>query len=509
MPETSRRDEKSPTSPATGSVPNVAIDWRRLHLWQIQPLRDALVFAAVIGIVYLGYHLSLVTIPILLAMLLAYLFEPLIKAMTRRDKVRRPFVAVCIIVLAAGLIAVPTIVGLTFGLIQGSRFVDSQLNAVQRLVKSLDQPENQALRDALPTQRWRGMRDWLVKQEARAKVDQAMHGAKRGAGLPDENEVDPKAAAPAAPQVPPSDAAPTPSDHDASAQSDAALAVETNRSQTAAPSPFSDEMESGIASLAARLVSVLRDNSAAIGKRAVQAGADAVQWGFRAAGTLFQVTFGAFLTGFFFYFFCTSWGRVLSFWESLIPDKKRGTVIDLVQKFDRVIAGFVRGRLIICLCQMVLFTLGYWFIGVPAPLIIGPIVGMLTLVPYLASLGVPLAMILLALEPQGAAGFRGEWWWIVFAPMGMQGVSQVMDDYILSPKIQGKNTDMSMPLILFASIAGGVLAGVYGLLLAIPVAACIKILLREVVWPRFRAWSEGKAADPLPIAGAVESGKKR
>jgi predicted PurR-regulated permease PerM len=74
-----------------------------------------------------------------------------------------------------------------------------------------------------------------------------------------------------------------------------------------------------------------------------------------------------------------------------------------------------------------------------------------------------------------------------------------MDDYFLTPKIQGDATGMDTPSILFASIAGGVLAGFYGLLLAIPVAACVKILLKELFWPRFRAWARGEKDDPLPI----------
>ena len=54
-------------------------------------------------------------------------------------------------------------------------------------------------------------------------------------------------------------------------------------------------------------------------------------------------------------------------------------------------------------------------------------------------------------------------------------------------------------LILAVWIAGGALAGFYGLLVAIPTAACVKILLNEVFWPRFRAWSQGQAPDILPI----------
>ena len=37
-------------------------------------------------------------------------------------------------------------------------------------------------------------------------------------------------------------------------------------------------------------------------------------------------------------------------------------------------------------------------------------------------------------------------------------------------------------------------------MIAIPVAACVKILLREVFWPRFEAWAEGRERDFLPIS---------
>ena len=53
-------------------------DWRTRHLWEIQPVRDGLVVASILGVLYLGSVLSFVTVPLLLAMALAYLFEPVV-----------------------------------------------------------------------------------------------------------------------------------------------------------------------------------------------------------------------------------------------------------------------------------------------------------------------------------------------------------------------------------------------------------------------------------------------
>ncbi|MBM4108221.1 MAG: AI-2E family transporter [Phycisphaerae bacterium] len=417
-----------------GARPKPGTDWRSLHVWQIQPVRDALAILAVCGVLYLGYRLSVVTVPILLAMLLAYLFEPVVCALTRTGRINRPFAAAGIIVLSGALIVVPATVGLGFGVVQGASYVQSQAGNVQTLIRSLESPDDPGLRGQLPGG-WQPARDWLIDQR------RSLEAQRSGAQAP------------------------------------------------APPSPW--------ALAAVRFVDYLRANTDTIARRAVQAGADAFSWILRFTGALGQIAFGAVLTAFFFYFFCTGWGKVLAFWGSLIPERRKGRTIELIRKMDRVIAAFVRGRLTICACQIVLFTFGYWLIGVPAPLIVGPLVGVLTLAPFAAALGMPVAMLMMALDPAG--GFRGEWWWIIAGPVLMQAVSQVMDDYVLTPSIQGKATDMSVPMILFASIAGGVLAGFYGLLLAIPAAACARILLKEVFWPRFRAWAEGRERDFLPI----------
>ena len=108
------------------------------------------------------------------------------------------------------------------------------------------------------------------------------------------------------------------------------------------------------------------------------------------------------------------------------------------------------------------------------------------------------------LEPSTAlfglfGGGGGAWWWIIGAPALIHGAGQILDDYILTPRIQGQSTGMDTPTILFASLAGAVLAGFYGVLLAIPVAACVKIALQRLFWPRFKAWAAGRASDPLPL----------
>lgn len=479
-------------------------DWTNRHIWQIQPVRDGLMLLGVLWLLYLGYLLSVVTVPLLLAIALAYLFEPLVRTLTKGGHVSRNGVAIGIVLFAAVGVVGPVLFGAGFGAVQGGKYVAKLTRSIDTLVKSVRKPEDEALKNALPGGTWLKIREYLVEEEAAWK---AWHG-RDGTASPDGSAppaVTPSSNTPADPAAtPPNPAQPIAEQHAPAgaraSDTNALLHAETGAESGAEATPDKQELHppGPEYELIRSGITWLGDNAGRIGQQALQRSSNVFGTVVGAAGTLGQILFGGFLTAFFFFFFCTGYGKLLAFWDGLIPEKKKGRVVELASRMDRVIAGFVRGRLTICAILICVYSLGYWIIGVPAPLILGPIVGICCLMPFVSgAVGLPTAAILMALEP--ATGFQGTWWWIIGSPILVFMIAQGLDDYLLSPVIQGKNTDMDMPSILFAVIAGGALAGVYGLLIAIPTAACIKILLREVFWPKFRSWAHGEAKDFLPI----------
>ena len=76
---------------------------------------------------------------------------------------------------------------------------------------------------------------------------------------------------------------------------------------------------------------------------------------------------------------------------------------------------------------------------------------------------------------------------------------QAIDGWVLTPLIAGKATNLDPVTIFVAVLAGGSVLGAYGMLLAVPIAACIKITIQEIVLPNIRAWAQGEANDPLPF----------
>lgn len=402
-----------------------------MHLWQMQPIRDVLLGLGIFALIIIGQKTSVVTVPLLLAILLAYLFEPVIVWLMKRFGASRRVSVIAIMVVMITCVVLPIMAGGAYAAGQLFTFTTDTIANVDRVNEALKKPDELAARQRL-------------------------------AG---EGDIEP---------VP-----------------GAFLWVydEIKQSETDTESSMGRALDAAIDWIAT--------NQEQIAKTTASVSVDVVNRILGILGAAFGIAFMVFVTAFFFFFTSTEWVQLKGFGVKLLPDKNRDRIIDLMQKFDKVISGFIRGRITIAFIQGIVFSIGYFLIGVPGAFILGPVVAILSIVPYLALIGLPISVSLLAL--QGHEGFRGEWWWVFGAPAAIYFLGQALDDYVWTPLIQGKSTGMDTPTILFASLAGGALFGVFGLLIAIPIAACVKILIQEIFWPRFKEWAEGRAEDPLPI----------
>lgn len=462
-----------------------------MHLWQFQPLRDVLVVLVVLGLLWLGQKISIVTVPVLLAIMLAYLFEPVIRWVTGRSNIQRRTVVAGILAGTVLFVAVPITFGLTYGVVQGVGLLTSLGEKVGVLNESV---ETQVALDAV---RGRVTELGAAIDEGESKLEKAKsEEAPPAEGTPSQADIEQVLTRLRA------DLEKARADL-IEADTRAALALQALREGPGSSWVKMRELlldESARAGLAAVLMQVqnrLEANADRLAASAAAAGASVFQTGVRLVSNTMALLFMAFLTGFFFFFISNEWTRFKDFTTRFVPSRHKARTLDLAVKFDRVISGFVRGRLTIAFLQSIVFTVGYFLIGVPAAFVLGPIVAVLSIVPYLALVGVPVTIVLLWLENH--SGMRGNILWVIGAPTAFYFVAQALDDYVWTPAIQGKETGMSTPMILFASLAGGALFGVFGLLIAIPIAACLKIVIEELAWPRFKAWADGRAEDFLPL----------
>ena len=167
---------------------------------------------------------------------------------------------------------------------------------------------------------------------------------------------------------------------------------------------------------------------------------------------------------------------------------------------DAAVAGFVRGRIVIAAIMGGVLAVGWMIVGVPYAILLGIGVGVLCAVPFLGLVGIPLSVGLLFLEQLGLSEeSRMAWWGIIVWPTLVFAFVQAIDGWVLTPLIAGKATNLDPVTIFVAVLAGGSVLGAYGMLLAVPIAACIKITIQEIVLPNIRAWAQGEANDPLPF----------
>ena len=493
--------------------------WSKLHLWQMQPIRDVLLGLAVFAIFWLGQATSVVTVPLLLAILLAYLFEPVIQFAMSRLGMSRQGSVIGIIASMVLIVAVPVGLGVSYGVIQVVSFSTEIYDSANRV--------NAAFDEAVGTEDEPGpaarLYEARLEREAEKLRQSSTNAAEPdGDAVPAEQDSQSEDGEPAPDEGASTEPEPeeqivadvvhTLSEQERTdmARMDAIRATLGDDTGSAwvwyfnqlllSEFPVGDN-ESTTSSALAAVNDFVSANTETIAKTGAGFAVNTVERVLGFAVTAFSIAFMGFVTAFFFFFLATGWVEFKGFTDKLIPDKHRDRIVDLATKFDGVISGFVRGRITIAFLQSIVFSIGYFVIGVPASFILGPIVAILSIVPYLALVGVPVAIGLMFLaEP--SEGFRGAWWWMVAAPTVFYFMGQALDDYVWTPMIQGKSTGLDTPVILFASIAGGAIFGVFGLLIAIPLAACAKILIQEIFWPRFKEWAEGRADDPLPLEEA-------
>jgi predicted PurR-regulated permease PerM len=171
----------------------------------------------------------------------------------------------------------------------------------------------------------------------------------------------------------------------------------------------------------------------------------------------------------------------------IVPPGRRQTVTEVMDEMGRIVAGFVRARLIVSAVVGVITTIGLWAIGMPAWLLLGFLVGVANLVPTLGSFigGAPVVLVALLTKPPA----------FVFAAVAVMVVAHAVDGYVLSPIILKETVGLPPVVVLLSVVIGAELMGIIGIFAAIPVAGIIQYALKRWVAPKVY----GPPDDEVPI----------
>ncbi|HSA54744.1 MAG TPA: AI-2E family transporter [Gemmatimonadaceae bacterium] len=150
-----------------------------------------------------------------------------------------------------------------------------------------------------------------------------------------------------------------------------------------------------------------------------------------------------------------------------VPPRWRPRWRERGAQLNRVLAGFIRGQLLVALVLGVAYAVAFSIIGIPLAIVVGLVAGFGELVPYL---GGAIALLLGSLMAI-AGGQPLDVLWVVVTFAALQG----LEGTVLSPLIVGSRAKLGAATVIVALAIGGQLFGVVGLLLAVPVAAMLKV----------------------------------
>ncbi len=172
------------------------------------------------------------------------------------------------------------------------------------------------------------------------------------------------------------------------------------------------------------------------------------------------------------FYLLRDWDHIVAKVDSWLPRKNLTVLRKLAIDIDDVLAGFVRGQSTVCMVLAVYYGVALLAVGLEFGLVIGIVTGLISFIPFVGAIVGFIASV-------GVALFQ---FWPDFFLIGIVGgifvVGQVLEGYVLTPKLVGEKVGLHPVWVMFGLLAGGSLFGFVGVLIAVPVAAVVGVLSR-------------------------------
>jgi putative permease len=205
----------------------------------------------------------------------------------------------------------------------------------------------------------------------------------------------------------------------------------------------------------------------------------AYEWLARQSGVLIQIIPSAFsmaadvvIVPFIMFFLLRDGMEMKKTFISWLPNRYFEFALTVIHKSSRKLGAYLRGQATAALVVGILSSIALRLLEVDYYLIVGLFAGIANMVPYLGPFaGSALAVIVSALTTGGLQDAP----WIILSFL----LIQMIDNTLVQPLVLSRNVEMHPLGVLLAVIIGGQFFGIWGLLLAVPVAAIVKVVIAE------------------------------
>jgi predicted PurR-regulated permease PerM len=169
--------------------------------------------------------------------------------------------------------------------------------------------------------------------------------------------------------------------------------------------------------------------------------------------------------------------------RALVPERARGDSMVVTRRLGTAIGGYFRGQLAVAFVVGVMASIGMLIIDLPFWLIVGMIAGLFNMIPLIGPWVGAVPGIVIAITTGGGPSKA-------IAVAIVMAIVQQIDNHFISPIVMQRAVKLHPAVVMLALLAGGTLAGFFGLLLAVPVTVSLKIIIGH-------AWRHYVLGEPL------------
>lgn len=180
----------------------------------------------------------------------------------------------------------------------------------------------------------------------------------------------------------------------------------------------------------------------------------------------------------YLFFILLDYEKIAEGWIRLIPGHARPIVARLASEIGDNMNRYFRGQALIASLVGVFLAVGFNIIGLPLGIVLGLFIGVLNMVPYLQIIGI-VPMVLLCLLKTAETGQN--FWLILGLASLVMIIVQVLQDFILTPRIMGKAMGLNPAIILLSLSIWGTLLGFIGLIIALPLTVILEIYYKRFI----------------------------
>ncbi len=191
----------------------------------------------------------------------------------------------------------------------------------------------------------------------------------------------------------------------------------------------------------------------------------------------------------YLFFFLKDSAAIRDHWHDYVPLKAsrfKTELVETLQEINGYLISFFRGQVLVAAIDGILVGIALTVFGLPYGFLIGVFMAILGVIPYIGNILCLIPACLIAwLHAKDTAPFGLEPWGYVACVVAIFVIVQQINSLVTAPKIVGESVGLHPLTVIFSMLFWSlVLGGFVGALLAVPMTAAIKVLFRRFIWVR-------------------------